>query len=111
MDCSRMPRTFRIFFIKNPTLPFVPPKIKFNTLTLRSTFDYLSSVALEAAVILQSSQAVQLVYYNLRSSSKFAIAIVLTKQSMGVTVIILIILPGSKVTVQEKVGRLNPQGF
>ena len=35
---------------------------------------------------------------NLRSSSKFAIAIVLTKQTMGVTVIII---PGSKVTIQE----------
>ena len=34
-------------------------------------------------------------------SSKFAIAIVLTKQTMGVTVIIHIIIPGSKVTVQE----------
>ena len=96
MDCSRMRRTFRIFFIKNPTLPF--------TLTLRSTFDYLSSVALEAAVILQSSQAVQLVYYNLCSSLKFAIAIMLTKQSMGVTVIILIILLGSN---SRKVRRLK----
>ena len=37
---------------------------------------------------------------NLRSSSKFAIAIVLTKQTMGVTVIIRVIIPGSKVTVQ-----------
>ena len=45
---------------------------------------------------------------NLRSSSKFAIAIVLTKQTMGVTVIIRVIIPGSKVTVQEKVGRLKP---
>ena len=45
---------------------------------------------------------------NLRSSSKFAIAIVLTKQIMGVTVIIRVIIPGSKVTVQEKVGRLEP---
>ena len=43
-----------------------------------------------------------------RSSSKFAIAIVLTKQTMGVTVIIRVIIPGSKVTVQEKVGRLKP---
>ena len=42
---------------------------------------------------------------NLRSSSKFAIAIVLTKQTMSVTVIIRVILPGSKVTVQEKVRR------
>ena len=41
-------------------------------------------------------------------SSKFAIAIVLTKQTMGVTVIIRVIIPGSKVTVQEKVGRLKP---
>ena len=45
---------------------------------------------------------------NLRSSSKFAIAIVLTKQTMGVTVIIRVIIQGSKVTVQEKVGRLKP---
>ena len=45
---------------------------------------------------------------NLRSSSKFAIAIVLTKQTMGVTVIKRVIIPGSKVTVQEKVGRLKP---
>ena len=45
---------------------------------------------------------------NLRCSSKFAIAIVLTKQTMGVTVIIRVIIPGSKVTVQEKVGRLKP---
>ena len=45
---------------------------------------------------------------NLRSSSKFAIAIVPTKQTMGVTVIIRVIIPGSKVTVQEKVGRLKP---
>ena len=45
---------------------------------------------------------------NLRSSSKFAIAIVLTKQTMGVTVIII---PGSKVTIQEKVGRIKPPRF
>ena len=32
----------------------------------------------------------------------------LTKQTMGVTVIIRVIIPGSKVTVQEKVGRLKP---
>ena len=31
----------------------------------------------------------------------------LTKQTMGVTVIIRVIIPGSKVTVQEKVGRLK----
>ena len=37
-----------------------------------------------------------------------AIAIVLTKQTMGVTVIIRVIITGSKVTVQEKVGRLRP---
>ena len=46
---------------------------------------------------------------NLRSSSKFAITIVLTKQTMGVTVTIRVIILGSKVTVQEKVGRLDAQ--